>query len=176
MARTLDDLISGDSAWPIVVELIADSPHDITVLNADQATRADVLLAAQVTTHSVLGALIWNCGVVAIDHGWVRLIGAGVSGIQGAHAERLNDPGCGRVFDGMIAAYDVLGGRFAIHGGGLDEVPLGEVVYRAPDTLRWEPTGKGHSAMVQFLLSPPRGVLRRPSLGWMGEGHLNRCP
>jgi hypothetical protein len=57
------------------------------------------------------------------------------------------------VFEGVVFAYDVLGGRFAIHGGGFDGVPPGEVVYWAPDSLDWQPMGRGHSAMVQFLLS-----------------------
>lgn len=152
MLRTLDELISDDSAWPVLVQLFEASPLDVKVLEADDETRARALLAAQMTTHSMLGALVWNCAAVAIDHGWIRLVGAGVGELEGAHLERLNDPEGDRAFDGVVVAYDVLGGRFAIHGSGLD-VPPGEVVYWAPDSLAWEAIGRGHSAMVEFLLS-----------------------
>src|SRR5689334_13862830 len=103
----------------MLLRLFAESTHDVTVLDAPEATRADALLVAQVTTRSALGALIWNCGAVAIDHGWVRVLGAGVGELAGAHPETLNDPEGDRTFDGVVVAYDVLGGRFAIHGGGL---------------------------------------------------------
>jgi len=152
MSRTLDELVSSDSAWPILLQLFSESPHDVRVVEADEAVRADALIAAQVTTHSMLGALVWNCAAVAIDYGWVRLVGAGVGDLEGAHAEQLNDPEGDRVFDGVVVAYDVLGGRFVIHGKGLD-VPPGEVVYWAPDSLAWRSIGRGHSAMVDFLLS-----------------------
>jgi len=152
MARTLDELVSSESAWPVVLQLIAESPHEVRVVDADETLRAEALLAAQVTTRSMLGALVWNCAAIAIDHGWIRLVGAGFGDLDGAHPERLNDPQGDRVFEGVVVAYDVLGGRFAIHGGGLD-VPPGEVVYWAPDSLEWESTGRGHSAMVEFLLS-----------------------
>ena len=153
MPRTLDELLSADSAWPLLLNLFARSPHDVRVAEASLDARTASLLAVQVTTRSVLGAMAWNCGVVAIDHGWVRLLGAGIGTIGGVHAERLNDVEQARTFEGVVVAHDVLGGRFAIHGGGLDEVPLGEVVYWAPDTLTWTATGLGHSALVEFLLS-----------------------
>jgi hypothetical protein len=153
MPRSLDELVDADSAWPTLLDLFAQSPHDVEIVGADEATRKAGLLALQVTTHSLLGALVWNCGVVSIDHGWVRLLGAGLGAVEGAHPERLNDVKNDRVFEGVVAAYDVLGGRFAIHGGGLDEVPLGEVLYWAPDSLNWSATGMGHSAIVKFLLS-----------------------
>ena len=153
MPRGLDELISGDSAWPTLLEWFEASPLDVTIIEADRDSRVAALLAAQVTTHSVLGALIWNCGAISIDHGWVRLLGAGVGALEGAHPEPLRDPRGDRTFQGVVAAYDVLGGRFVIHGSGLDATPPGEVVYWAPDSLAWEPIGRGHSAMVKFLLS-----------------------
>ena len=153
MPRSIDELMSDDSAWPILLDLIADSPHDVKVVEADEPSRTAALLATQVTTRSMLGAMAWNCGVVAIDHGWIRLVGAGVGKLQGLHPSRLNDIEGGAEFDGVIVAYDVLGGRFAIHGGGLGDVPPGEIIYWAPDSLAWESLGMGHSALVEYLLS-----------------------
>ena len=153
MTRTLEELVSEDSAWPVLLDWVEASSLDVEIIEADPDSRAASLLAAQVTTHSMLGALLWNCGAVSIDHGWIRLLGAGAGSLDGAHPQRLHDPRGDRMFDGVVVAYDVLGGRFAIHGGGLDAIPPGEVIYWAPDSLEWESTGKGHSAIVEFLLS-----------------------
>lgn len=60
------------------------------------------------------------------------------------------------LFDGpppvLDVAWDVLGGRFAINGGGL-EAPPGQVCYWGPDTLDWSPIGGGHADFVVWALS-----------------------
>ena len=70
----------------------------------------------------------------------------------------------------MEVAWDALGGRFAINGGGLD-APPGEVCYWGPDTLDWQSIGGGHSAFITWALSDAigdfYGSLRWP--GWEGE-------
>jgi hypothetical protein len=153
MTRSLDELTSAESSWQEVLDLVEHSDLDAVIAPTDLASRTRALLDVQVTTHSLLGAIAWNCGVIAIDHGWVRLLGGGVGGLRGVHVETLNDVPAGRTFQGVTVAFDVMGGRFAIHGGGLEEVPLGEVVYWAPDSLSWMPLELSHSAFVQFLFS-----------------------
>lgn len=49
-------------------------------------------------------------------------------------------------------ATDVLGGQFAVDGGGLGGDP-GEVHYFGPDTLSWTPLGLGHSAWLRWVLA-----------------------
>ena len=70
----------------------------------------------------------------------------------------------------LEVAWDALGGRFAVNGGGLD-APPGAVCYWGPDTLDWTPIGGGHSAFVTWALSNSVAYfyssLRWP--GWEGE-------
>lgn len=70
----------------------------------------------------------------------------------------------------LLVATDVLGGQFAINGGGLGGEP-GEVHYFGPDTLSWTPLGLGHAAWVTRVLGRPLDDfydgLRWP--GWQGE-------
>ncbi len=103
----------------------------------------------QVTTASFLGALAGECGAILIEHGWLRILGAGAQDLPGLH--EVN-----RLSDGpppfLEVAWDVLGGRFAINGGGLN-APPGEVCYWGPDTLDWTPIGGGHSAFVSWALT-----------------------
>lgn len=150
--RSIAELTSVESSWPHVLDLLSTSPFESEVVPAPAAQREGTLHELQVTVHSVMGALVWNCGLIAIDHGWVRLLGAGLGSIGGLHVEKLADVNTAREFEGIVAAQDVMGGLFVVHGGGL-EADAGEVVYWAPDTLDWSRLGMGHADLVAFLLS-----------------------
>lgn len=174
--KTLEQLLDAESSWPVIQQLLKKSPLACEVVEAPDEERALTLVGLQVTVHSFLGALAWGCGVIAIDHGWVRLLGAGVGTLDGLHVETLDDVAGSRSFEGIVAAVDILGGRFAVHGGGLAEVALGDVVYFAPDTLEWMPTGLGHSGLVEFLLSD-RLATFYADLRWVGwEGDVQGVP
>ena len=174
--KTLEQLLDAESSWPEVQELLQKSPLTCEIVEAPCEERVSTLVGLQVTVHSLLGALAWGCGVIAIDFGWVRLLGAGVGTLPGLHIETLNDVAGSRSFEGIVAAVDILGGRFAVHGGGLKEVAPGEVLYFAPDTLEWMPTGMGHAALVEFLLSDRLDVFYA-DLRWAGwEGEVRGVP
>jgi hypothetical protein len=145
-----DDLRAvSDPAWPYVEALIEGSPQNVEVLPAAMARRDVALEALQVTSQSFLGALVGECGALLVDHGWLRILGAGAGGLPGVHEVNELSDGPPPLLD---VAWDVLGGRFAINGGGLD-APPGEVCYWGPDTLGWSPIGGGHTAFVTWALS-----------------------
>lgn len=151
--RSAQELVAGGSSWPDVLTLLSSSSLSVSIEPADLAVRNRALEDLQVTTHSLLGAIAWNCGVISIDHGWVRVLGAGFGSLAGVRPEALHDPAATRTFQGVVVAYDILGGRFAIHGEGLDDVQPGEIVYWGPDSLTWMPLQFGHSALIEFVLS-----------------------
>jgi hypothetical protein len=138
-----------DPAWPQIEALIAKSRHHVQVLPADPTRRDVALEALQVTSRSYLGALVSECGALLIDNGWLRILGAGTRGLPGVHEANELSGGPPPLLD---VAWDVLGGRFAINGGGLD-APPGEVCYWGPDVLEWRPIGGGHTALVAWSLS-----------------------
>lgn len=113
----------------------------------------NTLYRLQVTARSTLGAIALNSGGVLIDHGWLRVLGAGAPGLDGlATANRLGDPQVVSSAPGhLVIAYDILAGVFAINHQDIDASP-GEVCYWGPDTLAWSPLGVGHSAFVQWAL------------------------
>ena len=168
MARSLDDLIAGDDAWPEIQGWAAEAGNDVEI---DEARREDgerALLELQVTTRSVLGALALRAAVVRVDHGWVRVLGGGGPGarsslidpVPGSAAEPL------ALDEGLVIAHDALGGFFVVNGGELPGEPR-EVLYLAPDTLRWEQTGLGHSAWLRWLLGADLDEFYR-GLRWPG--------
>ncbi len=166
--RSADDLRHvSDPAWPQIQALIEGAPQSVRVLSTDLARRDVALEALQVSTGSYLGAVVGECAALVVDHGWLRILGAGGEGLPGVHeANRLSD-GPPPLLD---VAWDVLGGRFAINGGGVD-APAGEVCYWGPDSLDWTPIGGGHTNFITWALSDALAdfyaALRWP--GWERE-------
>ena len=151
----MEELASaGDPAWPSVQAWITAARTPVTTLPVTTAARESCLHRLQVTVGSTLGALAWHVGGLVIDHGWLRVLGGGTPDLPDlATASGLGEPGPGSAPPPfVVVALDVLGGRFAINGGGLPGAP-GDVAYFAPDTLGWESLGMGHSQFVAWCLT-----------------------
>lgn len=177
--RELSQLIDVEEpAWPELRQTLGAGPVSVEVLPADSDLGRASLLQLQVTAGSYLGAVVLHCGGLLVDDGWLRVFGSPVDGaghgLPGlARANQF--PGA---FDsdwqadrGLVVGQDVLGGVFALNGGasagtGRPGAP-GEMVYFAPDSLRWEALGVGHSMWMAWLVS---GALDQfyEGLRWVG--------
>lgn len=159
-------------AWPAIEQAVARAAVPVRVLPVSRSRGAEVLVRLQVSAASALGAMALNCGGLVLDHGWLRLLGGGADALPDlAQANGLGDPSQTRSAPAwLVVAFDVLGGQFAVDGGGLG-VGAGEVCYRGPDTLAWVGLGAGHGDFVSAALSGALtefyGSLRWP--GWEGE-------
>ncbi|MFF3918542.1 DUF2625 domain-containing protein [Streptomyces sp. NPDC001852] len=160
--RELSQLIDVEEpAWPELRETLDASPASVAVLPPDSDLGRASILQLQVTARSYLGAVVLHCGGLLVDDGWLRVFGSPARGA--AHGV----PGLARVnqfpetFDpawrpetGLVVAQDVLGGVFAVNGAApVNAGQPGEVVYFAPDSLRWEALGVGHSTWLAWLVS-----------------------
>ncbi len=147
--RSYAELLSNDPAWPEIDEAIRASPR-VTVLPCDPAAARACLEGLQVTTRSPLGALAHETGGLLIDHGWLRLLGAGhprfTRTLGGWNAE-LGIP----LSSMVVVGDDAIGGIFAINGGALGPA-LGKVHYYAPERLAWENMGVGHGQFVHWAI------------------------
>ncbi|MDO8145651.1 DUF2625 family protein [Isoptericola sp. 178] len=145
-----------DPAWPGLFERI-DAAPGARALPISRAQGLHALEALQVTARSTLGALALNCGAIVADHGWFRVLGGGGDGLPDlATANQLSPDTNPAPPSSLLVGYDVMGGRFAIDGGGLGVAP-GEVCYFGPDTLQWNGLGGGHSAFVEAVISGTMG-------------------
>ncbi|MDI3406898.1 DUF2625 domain-containing protein [Streptomyces cavernicola] len=163
--READELINvEDPAWPLLVQELSDTDVPVEVLPGDGELGRAALLQLQVSARSNLGGLVLNCGGLLVDGGWLRIFGSP----SGDHPEGI--PGLAEVnampatFDpawapdaGLVVAHDVLGGVFAVNGGAPGEAGRpggpGEIIYFAPDTLRWIALGAGHSAWLTWIFT-----------------------
>ena len=154
--RNLNELLAAPNpAWPLVQSWIAEASNPVEVLPPHKESRAESLLAIQVTVGSVLGAFACETGGLLVDHGWVRVLGSGHPRLTRSVASwntgrTIRQPGQTPPF--VLVADDVLGGFFAINGGAFDAEP-GLVCYFTPDSLEWESLEIPHSEFVMWLLS-----------------------
>ena len=138
-----------DAAWPLIEEELAAAVRPVRFVEADPARGAAALAAMDgISERSALGALLLHCGSLVVDE-WLSVLGAGPDAAPGL-PELNSSYG---VAGGLVVGLDLLGGGFAINGGGLPEGDPGEVCYLAPDTLEWLATGMGHHAWVSWALT-----------------------
>ena len=90
--RQLDDLIEkNDPAWPELQKWIAEAKNPVEVLPANQADKESNLFDLQVTTKSILGAIIYETGGLLVDSGWIRILGSGSGEKQPRSITSWND-------------------------------------------------------------------------------------
>ncbi|MGD1219536.1 MULTISPECIES: DUF2625 family protein [Streptomyces] len=181
-----------EPSWPLLSEALAASGVSMDVLPADPALGRATLLQLQVTARSWLGGLVLNCGGLVLDSGWLRIYGSPAAdtstGLPGASADlpslaEVNefperfDPSW-RPANGLVVGHDVLGGVFLVNGADPEAAGRpgrpGEIVYFAPDSLRWEALEVGHGAWLEWFLREGTDrfydTLRWP--GWRAESGL----
>lgn len=168
--RDLRELVNdAEDAIDLVQEWARSSPRPVEILPVDREAGKKTLLALQITTRSVLGAIAFHTGGVLIDHRWLRHLGSGSAALealidwnQTLGGDLLDPP----LEGGLIVAYDILGGFFAINAGGLDG-PDGSMHYWAPDAQTWEPLDLGHGDFVAWSMGD-RFEIFYDDLRWSG--------
>lgn len=154
--KPLNVLINKDEpAWELVSEWIKEATNKIEVLPKNEKQADSALYRTQVSTRSPMGAIIYETGGILVDNGWIRILGSGNKKLN----RTLPDWNKGKTFDKygiqpsfLLIADDIIGGFFALNGGGLGN-DLGAVYYFAPDTLKWEPMELGYSDFIRWTFT-----------------------
>ncbi len=175
MPQTLHDLTSvDDPAGPLLRQWLESGDVDAQVLDVEPGRRDQCLVGLQVTLRSVLGALAYETGGVLVDHGWLRLLGGGHGALPSLY-EALGLDDASSAPDYIVLGWDVVGGVFALDGGGLRGVK-GHVCYYAPDALQWEDLEFGHAEFVRWTLTGGLSTFAG-DLRWEGwEAHTSLVP
>jgi Protein of unknown function DUF2625 len=146
--KSLEQLIElAEPAFPMIEEWVASAANDCVLL-PPSTNRAEILLAAQVSTRSTMGAIAYETGGVMIDNGWLRVLGSGHPRL----ARTLSGWNENKADRGYLIADDAAGGFFAINGGAFGD-DLGNVYYWPPDSLELEPMGRGYSDFLDWALT-----------------------
>ena len=148
--RALHDLINHqDPGWAVVAEWIRESANSVQVLPRTPQEADRALVAAQVTTRSPLGALLYETGGLLVDGGWLRLLGSGSPLLSRSLTEWNRDKPAGC----LLVADDVIGGFYALNTGAFGPDSLGKVYYFAPESLEWQALDKTYSTFLLFCFS-----------------------
>ena len=151
--RTLEQLVdTKEPGMALVREWLGSAKNTVELLDVDPSAGRRTLLALQVTSRSPMGAIALESGGLLIDDGWVRVLGSGHPRLPRALDtwNRLAES-APRLPGALLVGDDVLGGFYALNGGGLPG-PVGHVSYFAPDRLQWEDVAASYSEWLAFLL------------------------
>jgi hypothetical protein len=155
-SRPLDQLVNDqEPGWPLVEHLISHAKNKVDVLPTERAQGEKTLVAIQVTTRSPMGAVAYKTGGMLVDHGWIRILGAGHPRLPRSLATWNfpdGDPARPRLAGAFLVADDVLGGFFALNAGAFDG-PASNVFYFAPDTQQWEDSHGGYTKFLELAMS-----------------------
>ncbi len=152
--RSIQELIDEkEPGIELVKEWAKDAKNKIEILPRSLSKAEEALYNTQVTTRSPMGAIVYETGGILIDNGWLRILGSGHEKLDRSLPEwnkgkSFNQYGEQPAF--LLVADDVLGGFFALNGGGISTEHLGKVFYFAPDTCEWESTEKGYSDFIYW--------------------------
>ena len=146
--RALGELIdTNEPGWALIEEWLKEAKNSYEILPRDEDRAQSELLGLRVTTRSPMGALVYGCGGIVVDGGWLRVLGSGCEcmkrGIYGfnlykSFSEAEQIPRC------LLVADDVLDGFFVINGGTF-RGKAGNVFYCAPDSSKLEDTQLSYS-------------------------------
>lgn len=166
-------LQSDDPAWPTLRQWLADASNGAVLTTTSRERGEQAVFALQASVQTTLGAIARYTAGVSVDQGWLRLLGAG----DGQHPglREWNGLGVGQVAlpGALVVAHDVLGGFYAVNGGGLPG-PTGETFYRSPRTLEWLSLGVGYTRFVQWALDADLEAFY-VGLRWKGWSALTRA-
>jgi hypothetical protein len=153
----------GGSAWDEVRRAVAAAPYPVDVLPVAPDNVHRCLATLEITTRSWLGAVVAHTGGLLIDHGWLRVLGAGHDALPDILAAAQPASAW------LTVGYDVLGGQFAWIPAAPDAAPT--VHYYGPDTLDWQDLELGYADWLHAMLTGATTrfyeTLRWP--GWVEE-------
>ncbi|WP_341227118.1 DUF2625 domain-containing protein [uncultured Arcticibacterium sp.] len=150
--KPLEELIdTEDPGWALVVPWLSDAKNEIEVLERDSSQASLALYRTQVSTHSLMGGVIYETGGILVDKGWLRILGSGSEKLQRNLPEWNKGKSFQEYGEGMtyvLIADDAAGGFYAMNGGEFGQEDLGKIFYFAPDHLKWESLGIGYSEFI----------------------------
>jgi hypothetical protein len=155
--KSAEDLIDKQATgWNMVTQWKKEASAKVDILPKDPQKAETALYQTQVSTRSPMGAIIYETGGILIDNGWLRILGSGSQPLN----RSLPEWNKGKAFNAygeqpafLLVADDVLGGFFAINGGGISKDEVGKIFYFAPDNLKWESTGLDYANFIIFCFS-----------------------
>jgi len=151
--RPVDQLIdSTQPGWRVLKQWIDSAKNNVEILPVDPSKAKESLYKTQMTTRSIMGAIVYCTGGILVDSGWIRILGSGSAKMQ----RTLPDWNKGKAFKEfgdppafILVADDAAGGYFAINYGNLGS-DINRIYYLSPDELKWKPLKMTYEDFIWF--------------------------
>ena len=156
--KGIGELVSDDTRkWDEIKLMAGRAKNKVEILPKDSGRAVHALIQSQLSTQTRLGALIYNCGGIVIDDGWIRILGSGCGKLSRSipewNAGKLSVIRNEEAFY-LLVADDVLGGLFAIKAASIEELEtIGVIFYYSPNSLIWQSTGLSYSNFISYCFS-----------------------
>jgi hypothetical protein len=151
--RPADQLIdSAQPGWTVLKKWIDSAKNKVEILPVDSSKAKEAIYKTQMTTRSIMGAIVYCTGGILVDNGWIRILGSGSAKMQrtlpdwnkGKGFKEFGDP---PAF--ILVADDAAGGYFAINYGNFGR-DIDSMYYLSPDKLKWERLKINYEDFVWF--------------------------
>ena len=156
--KKIEELVCGGSAgWDRILALAEHARNGVDIQPKDSAKASLALVQSQLSTNTMLGSVIYNCGGILIDGGWLRILASGCTRLPRSipewNAGKIKATKNDETFY-LLVADDVLGGLFAIKAATVEELETtGQVFYYGPNSLTWQSTGLNYASFLGFCFS-----------------------
>jgi hypothetical protein len=152
-----EELISKEeSSWRLVEDWIGQAKNEVEILERDSIKADSALYRLQMTTSSLLAAVVYETGGILVDNGWIRILGSGSDKLKRSLPEWNKGKSFDEYGDGMsfvLIADDAVGGFYALNGGQFGDEGMGQVFYFSPDNIAWESLGIEYSDFIYWAFT-----------------------
>jgi hypothetical protein len=142
--------------WDVIMQWSSNARNKIRILPKEDLRADSVLYKTQLFASSPLGAVVYGCGGILIEDGWIRILGSGCKQFdrsifdwnKGKSCVKFKDQSCY-----LLVGDDIIGGMYGMKTSGTDEIETGKIFYFGPNSLRWEATGLSYTGFINFCFS-----------------------
>ena len=156
-SKSIEDLVDSKSpAWNQLLEMKAAARNPVEILPKEKSQAEKALLESQLPTSTYIGSMIYECGGMLVDNGWIRILGSGCSRLNRslpAWNKGKSMAGSKMSNSFLLVADDVLGGFFALKTEGTQIPDSCTVYYFGPNSLKWKSTGLNYRAFIGYCFS-----------------------
>lgn len=142
--------------WDVISQWSSNGKNKIEILPKDNLRADSVLFKTQLSASSPIGAVVFGCGGILIEDGWIRILGSGCKQFDRSISDWNKGKSSVKFKDQssyLLVGDDIIGGIYGMKTSGIDEIGIGKIYYFGPNSLRWEATGLSYTGFINFCFS-----------------------
>jgi len=155
--KPLSELLNNQKkGWDVITQWSSNARNKIEILSKDNLRADSALYQSQLEASSPLGAVVYGCGGILIEDGWIRILGSGCTRLDRSLPDWNKGKSTFKSKDQsnfLLVGDDVIGGIYGMKTEGPDNTTIGKIYYFGPNSLQWEATGLSYIGFINFCFS-----------------------